>query len=45
MQINGVFNRFLKNKKKAFKWIDNSFLSEDQKEGYKAIITERYERL
>lgn len=44
-QIQGVFKRLLKNKTKAFNWIDNSFLSEDMKTAYKGILKSRYERL
>lgn len=41
-QINGVINRFEKNKPKALKWIDNSFLSSDYKQKYKTLLEERY---
>lgn len=44
-QIQGVFKRMLKNKSKAIKWIDNSFLSDDMKTAYKGILETRYERL
>lgn len=44
-QIQGVFKRMLKNKSKAIKWIDNSFLSDDIKTAYKGILETRYERL
>lgn len=44
-QIKGTFNRVLKNKPKAFGWIDQSFLSEDLKASYKEILSERYGRL
>ncbi|MBD0832533.1 HipA domain-containing protein [Aestuariibaculum sediminum] len=44
-QIQGVFKRMLKNKTKAFNWIDNSFLSKDMKAAYKSILKSRYERL
>ncbi|TYP97454.1 serine/threonine-protein kinase HipA [Tenacibaculum adriaticum] len=44
-QIQGVFKRVLKNKPKAIKWIDNSFLSDDMKAAYKDILETRYERL
>uniref|UniRef100_UPI004049A9A7 HipA domain-containing protein n=1 Tax=Flavobacterium sp. TaxID=239 RepID=UPI004049A9A7 len=41
-QIVGVVKRFKKNKPKALNWIDNSFLSSDYKEKYKALLEERY---
>lgn len=41
-QINGVVKRFEKNKPKALKWIDNSFLSSDYKQKYKTLLEERY---
>ena len=41
-QILGVAKRFKKNKSKALNWIDNSFLSSDYKEKYKALLEERY---
>jgi serine/threonine-protein kinase HipA len=41
-QINGVIKRFEKNKPKAIKWIDNSFLSSDYKQKYKTLLEERY---
>lgn len=41
-QVNGVFKRFLKNKPKAFKLIDQSFLSEKMKEAYKVLLEKRY---
>jgi len=41
-QIKGVAKRFKKNKPKALNWIDNSFLSSDYKEKYKALLEERY---
>lgn len=44
-QIQGVFKRMLKNKNKAVKWIDNSFLSNEMKAAYQEIIKNRYERL
>lgn len=34
-----------KNKPKAIKWIDNSFLSNNMKTAYKDILETRYERL
>lgn len=44
-QIQGVFNRMFKNKPKAIKWIDHSFLSNDMKAAYKEVLGTRYERL
>lgn len=44
-QIKGTFNRILKNKSKAFSWIDQSFLSEDMKLAYIEILEKRYEKL
>ena len=44
-QINGTFNRILKNKPKAFNWVDQSFLSEDMKVAYKEVLSERYGKL
>jgi serine/threonine-protein kinase HipA len=41
-QINGVIKRFQKNKPKAIKWIDNSFLSSDYKQKYKTLLEGRY---
>ena len=44
-QLRGAFNRLLKNKTKAFSWIDQSFLSEDMKIVYKEVLSERYDKL
>nr|WP_295934822.1 HipA domain-containing protein [uncultured Dyadobacter sp.] len=44
-QINGVFRRFFKNKPVALNWIGNSFLSDDLKAAYMALLNERYQRL
>lgn len=44
-QIKGTFNRMLKNKSKAFSWIDQSFLSRDMKAAYKEVMAERYKKL
>lgn len=41
-QIESVFKRFIKNKGIAFEWIDNSFLSEEFKNRYKALLEQRY---
>jgi len=44
-QVEGVFNRFEKNKSKAIEWIGNSFLSEDMKAQYINLLNERYKKL
>lgn len=44
-QIKGTFNRMIKNKSKAFDWIDHSFLSKDMKTSYKEVLEERYKQL
>ena len=44
-QIKGVFERFYKKKNYAIKWIDRSFLSDDMREKYKALLNERYTRI
>jgi serine/threonine-protein kinase HipA len=40
-QIKGVFKRMLKNKTKATKLIEASFLSDEMKHSYKAILNQR----
>jgi len=44
-QIRGSFNRMIRNKAKAFDWIDRSFLSKELKIAYKEVLEERYTRL
>ena len=44
-QIKGTFNRMVKNKSKAFDWIDRSFLSKDMKTAYKDLLEEKYTQL
>lgn len=44
-QIEGVFNRLLKNERLALNLIENSFLSDEYKEKYKVLMTERYSRI
>ncbi|MGB1032326.1 MAG: type II toxin-antitoxin system HipA family toxin, partial [Flavobacteriales bacterium] len=44
-QIKGSFNRMIKNKSKAFNWIDRSFLSIEMKTAYKDLLEEKYEQL
>src|SRR5680860_1105579 len=41
-QIDGVFKRFIRNKKLALAWIKNSFLSEEFQEKYVALLEKRY---
>ena len=41
-QLTSLSKRFIKNKKLALKWIDNSFLSEEYKEKYKEVLNNRY---
>lgn len=41
-QIMGIAKRFLKNKPVAIQWINNSFLSEEYKEKYMALMEEKY---
>ncbi len=44
-QIASVFNRALKNKVRAIKWIDNSFLSGEMKTAYKDTLESKYKQL
>jgi serine/threonine-protein kinase HipA len=44
-QVKGSFNRMIKNKAKAFHWIDRSFLSSDMKNGYKEVLEKKYGQL
>ena len=44
-QIQGTFNRMIKNKSRASDWIDRSFLSQDMKTAYKETLGERYKQL
>lgn len=44
-QMEGVFNRFSKNKPTATKWIQNSFLSDEMKQAYLELLEERFGRL
>ncbi|MDZ4149351.1 MAG: HipA domain-containing protein [Flavobacteriaceae bacterium] len=44
-QIKGAFNRMMKNKSKAFNWIDRSFLSNEMKTAYKELLEGRYKQL
>jgi serine/threonine-protein kinase HipA len=44
-QIKNTAKRFQKNKPLAMQWINKSFLSEEYKEKYKALLEERYSTL
>jgi serine/threonine-protein kinase HipA len=44
-QIKGAFNRMIKNKSRAFDWIDRSFLSDKMKTAYKELLEGRYKQL
>ena len=44
-QQENIFNKMEKAKPTWFEFIDHSFLSDDFKERYKTIITERFEKL
>ncbi len=44
-QIVGVFTRFVDLWTLAIKWINDSFLSDELKEAYRAMLVERYSRL
>jgi len=44
-QIVGVYKRFLKNQTKAQNLIKASFLSEDMKDSYRALLDDRYNRI
>ena len=44
-QIEGVFNRLLRNEKSALDLIKVSFLSEEYKEKYAVLLTERYDHI
>ena len=41
-QIDSVFKRFIQNKATAIDWINDSFLSDDFKGKYKAVLEQRY---
>lgn len=41
-QLKGIIKRFQENKTIAIHWIENSFLSDEYKERYKALLEERY---
>jgi serine/threonine-protein kinase HipA len=44
-QVEGVFNRFFKNKPLAIQWVKSSFLSAQLKQDYIILLEERYTRL
>lgn len=44
-QTERVFKRMVKNKHKAFGWIDKSFLSDDLKMAYKKVVHDRYAQI
>jgi serine/threonine-protein kinase HipA len=44
-QINGSFKRFSNNLELVMSWIEKSFLSEEYKQKYKALLEGRYKRL
>lgn len=44
-QIKGAFQRMIKNKPKAFSWIDRSFLSTEMKTAYIDVIDSRYKQI
>lgn len=44
-QIKGVYNRFMKNRTKAFGLIELSFLSIDMKRKYLSLLNARYDKL
>ena len=41
-QIQNTYNRFQNKKEVAFKWLDNSFLSNEYKQSYKDVMNDRY---
>ena len=44
-QIKGTFNRMIKNKLKAYEWIERSFLSVQMKNAYIEVLEKRYRQL
>lgn len=44
-QIDGVFKRFIKNKKKALSLLEGSFLSSEYKQKYLDLLEQRYSKL
>jgi serine/threonine-protein kinase HipA len=42
MQIRNIFDRFIKNRNKAYVWLERSFLSDEYKTAYKALMDKRY---
>lgn len=44
-QIAGVFQRMIKNKPVAYKWLEGSFLSDEMKTDYKTVLDAKYSQL
>jgi len=44
-QVQSVFNRFMKRKRDALRWVGSSFLSEGMKGLYIDVLHERYARI
>jgi len=44
-QIDGVFKRFIKNKKHALSFLERSFLSKEYKQKYSDLLEQRYSKL
>ena len=44
-QIEGAFNRMIKNHPKAIDWIERAFLSEEMKTAYGEVMDRRYEQI
>jgi|SRR5690554_237585 len=44
-QIEGAFKRMFRNRPKAIKWIEKSFLSDEMKTAYKEVIESRYKQI
>lgn len=44
-QIEGVFKRLLRFRKKGFQWVEKSFLSKEKQQEYLGLIEERYGRI
>lgn len=44
-QIDGAFKRMKRNRMEATKWIEQSFLSEEMKNAYKAVLDRKYKQI
>jgi serine/threonine-protein kinase HipA len=44
-QINGAFDRMKRNRPKAIRWLDGSFLSDEMKTAYTDLLGQRYSQL